>query len=150
MADIAFYHLQRSNLEDALPKLLEHTLKAGKRALVRAGSVERVEALNAILWTHGKDSWLPHGSAKDGYAEDQPIWLTAEEDNPNAATFVFLTDGIEATDVDQFERCFDLFDGNDETSVTAARDRWKIHKEAGHDLHYWQQDENGRWVEKST
>ena len=150
MTDISFYHLQRSNLEDALPKLLELTLKAGKRALVRAGSAERVEALNAILWTHDKDSWLPHGTSKEGHAEDQPIWLTTESDNPNEASFVFLTDGVEAQDMATFERCFDLFDGNDDASVTAARDRWKTLKEAGHDLHYWQQDENGKWVEKNS
>ena len=149
MTDIAFYHLQRSNLEDALPKLLERTLAAGKRALVRAGSTERVEALNAILWTHGKDSWLPHGSAKDGYAEDQPIWLSTDNDNPNGASFIFLTDNIVATDLDQFERCFDLFDGNDDASITAARTRWKELSEAGHELHYWQQNEQGRWVEKA-
>ena len=149
MTDIAFYHLQRSNLEDALPKLLERTLAAGKRALVRAGSTERVEALNAILWTHGKDSWLPHGSAKDSYAEDQPIWLTTDNDNPNGASFIFLTDNIVATDLDQFERCFDLFDGNDDASITAARTRWKELSEAGHELHYWQQNEQGKWVEKA-
>ena len=149
MTDIAFYHLQRSNLEDALPKLLERTLAAGKRALVRAGSTERVEALNAILWTHGKDSWLPHGSAKDGCAENQPIWLTTDNDNPNAASFIFLTDNIVATDLDQFERCFDLFDGNDDASITAARTRWKELSEAGHELHYWQQNEQGKWVEKA-
>ena len=149
MTDIAFYHLQRSNLEDALPKLLERTLAAGKRALVRAGSTELVEALNAILWTQGKDSWLPHGSAKDGYAEDQPIWLTTDNDNPNGASFIFLTDNIVATDLDQFERCFDLFDGNDDASVTAARTRWKELSEAGHELRYWQQNEQGKWVEKT-
>tara|TARA_B100000315_G_scaffold254609_1_gene296045 strand:+ start:4874 stop:5329 length:456 start_codon:yes stop_codon:yes gene_type:complete len=150
MTDIAFYHLQKTNLEDALPKLLERTLAAGKRALVRSGSSERVEALNAILWTHGKDSWLPHGSVKDGHAEDQPIWLTTDNDNPNGASFVFLTDNIEATDLDQFERCFDLFDGNDEASVTAARTRWKELSDAGHELHYWQQNEQGKWVEKAS
>ncbi|MED5396188.1 MAG: DNA polymerase III subunit chi, partial [Pseudomonadota bacterium] len=42
MTEIAFYHLERSPLERALPKLLEKTLEAGKRALVVVGSVERV------------------------------------------------------------------------------------------------------------
>ena len=149
MTDVSFYHLQRSNLEDALPKLLELTLKAGKRALIRTGSAERAEALNAFLWTYDNESWLPHGAAKEGHAEDQPIWLTADNDNPNSAAFIFLTDGVEASDVNGFERCFDLFDGNDDNSVAAARDRWKQLKEAGHELHYWQQDENGKWVEKA-
>mgnify|MGYP006451440781 CR=1 FL=1 len=150
MTDIAFYHLQQSSLEDALPKLLELTLKTGKRALVRASSADRVAALDAALWTQENDSWLQHGTEKEGHAEDQPIWLTTENDNPNKAAFVFLTDGSAAEDMTSFERCFDLFNGNDETSVAAARDRWKALKEAGHDLHYWQQNEYGKWKEKGT
>ena len=42
-----------------------------------AGSDERVESLNAQLWTYKERGFLPHGSAKDGFAEDQPGWLTA-------------------------------------------------------------------------
>ena len=66
MTEVAFYHLQQSPLEAALPKLLEKTLAAGHRAVVMAAAVERVEALNTLLWTYHPDSWLPHGSARDG------------------------------------------------------------------------------------
>ena len=148
MTDIAFYHLQRSPLERALPKLLEKTLAAGKRALVVTGSGPRVEALNALLWTYDQGAWLPHGCARDGHAEDQPIWITDGEDNPNNATFLFLTDGC-AGPVADFERCFDMFDGNDAQSVAAARERWKTWKEEGHALAYWQQTETGGWAQKA-
>ncbi len=148
MTDIAFYHLQRSPLERALPKLLEKTLQAGKRALVVTGSGARVEALNALLWTYDQDAWLPHGSARDGHAEDQPIWITDGDDNPNGATFLFLTDGCSGP-VAEFERCFDMFDGNDAQSVAAARERWKKWKEDGHTLAYWQQTETGGWAQKA-
>lgn len=148
MSEIGFYHLQKSPLERVLPKLLEKTLEAGKRAVVAAGSVERVEALNALLWTYGGGSWLPHGSARDGNAEDQPVWLTAGDDNPNGATFLFLTDGRDGPVAD-FERCFELFDGNDEAAVQAARERWKAYKEAGHTLTYWQQTDAGGWEKKA-
>jgi DNA polymerase-3 subunit chi len=149
MTDIAFYHLLRSPLEAVLPKLLEKTREADKRAVVMAGSEARVEALNALLWAYDQDSWLPHGSAKDGNAEDQPIWLTEKDENPNAAQFLFLTDGVAAGDPSTYERCFDLFDGRDEEAVAAARERWRILKEAGHALTYWQQNEQGRWEEKA-
>ena len=149
MTQIAFYHLQRSPLEAVLPRLLEKTLEAEKRALVLAASEARIEALNALLWTYNPNSWLPHGSAKDGYAEDQPVWLTTDEENPNGAQFLFLTDGMAAGDPGAFERCFDLFDGNDDAAVVAARGRWKALKEAGHELTYWQQNEQGKWEEKA-
>ena len=149
MTDIAFYHLQRSPLEQALPRLLEKTLAVGKRAVVLAGSEERVEALAMTLWTYHQDSWLPHGTAKDGEAEHQPIWLSARDENPNGATFLFLTDGMDTGTIDAFERCFDLFDGNDEAALAAARQRWKTRKESGHAVTYWQQTERGGWEQKA-
>ena len=119
------------------------------RAVVRAGSEDRLEALNSELWTGDPGGWLPHGSAKDGHAEEQPIWLTVGLDNPNGATFLFLTDGAVAGPLDWVERCFDLFDGNNDTALQAARARWKTLKEAGHDLTYWQQSDAGKWEERA-
>ena len=145
MTDINFYHLTARPLEWALPKLLERTLAAGKRAVVMAGSEERVSALNAHLWTYEERAWLPHGAADDGHAAAQPIWLTVLPENPNNATFLFLTDGARHDMVADFERVFELFDGRDDIAVRTARDRWKIYKENGHNLSYWRQDENGRW-----
>ncbi len=149
MTDVAFYHLERSGLDAALPKLLEKTLAAGKRALVLSGSEARVEALNVMLWSYDQDAWLPHGAAKDGDAEEQPVWLSTKDENPNGAQFLFLTDGAESASVEGFERCFDLFDGNDPDMVTAARARWKKCKDAGHTLTYWQQGANGGWEKKA-
>ena len=73
MTEIAFYHLGKSPLEQVLPKLLEKTLGAGKRALVLAGSEQRVEALAGLLWTYEQGSWLPPGTAQDGSPADQPV-----------------------------------------------------------------------------
>lgn len=149
MTDIAFYHLQRSPLEQVLPRLLEKTLAAGKRAVVLAGSEDRVEALAMVLWTYHPDSWLPHGTAKDGQPERQPVWLSPHDENPNGATFLFLTDGMDTENIGGFERCFDLFDGNDDEALAAARERWKTRKEAGHAVTYWQQTERGGWEQKA-
>lgn len=149
MAEIAFYHLQDTSLEDILPVLLKKALDLGKRAVVRAPTEERVEFLNALLWTTDPSAWLPHGSKSDDYSDEQPIWLTFDQDNPNGATFLFLTDGTTSGCLDGFERCFDIFDGNDDDAVQAARDRWATLKKDGHDLTYWQQTKIGKWEEKA-
>ncbi len=149
MTNVAFYQLQRSPLEKVLPKLLEKTLAAGKRALVRTGSAARAEALATTLWTYDPGGWLPHGTVQDGEPENQPIWLTETDDNPNGASFLFLTDGAESDHLDTYERCFDLFDGNDAAAVAAARGRWKSWRTAGHAVTYWQQDEKGAWERKA-
>ncbi len=148
MTDIAFYHLERSTLEQALPKLLEKTLAAGKRALVLAGSDQRVEALNDLMWSYDQDSWVPHGSAKDGNADRQPIWFSVSDENLNSAEFLFLTDGAGTEAVGDFERCFELFDGNNPESVANARVRFKAYKDTGYELSYFQQTASGGWQKK--
>jgi len=76
------------------------------------------------------------------------VWLATEDDNPNEAEFLFLTDGANSAKVSEFERCFELFDGRDADAVVAARARWKEYTDAGHDLTYWRQSGNGRWEKK--
>lgn len=149
MTEIRFYHLQRIPLERALPQLLEKTLERGWRAVVLAGSEERAHALDGQLWTYGKDSFLPHGGHKDGYADLQPIWLTHVDENPNGATVLFMVDGAESGQIGQFDLCCDMFDGRDEAAVEQARKRWSRCKEAGHKLTYWQQGDGGGWEIKA-
>lgn len=148
MAEIGFYHLLSTPLERALPRLLERARGQGHRIILRAASAERVEHLNALLWTYDDAGFLPHGSARDGNPAEQPIWLTERQENPNGATILFLVDGVEADDLDAFSRGIDMFDGNDEAAVEAARARWRRAKEAGHALTYWQQTEKG-WEKKA-
>lgn len=144
MTEVLFYRLQRHRLEEVLPDLLEKTLKRGWRAVVVAGSTERVEALNAHLWTWRRESFLPHGSKTDGFAADQPIWLTDGDDNPNGAQVAFLVDGTELPiSAGPYQRVCDLFDGNDQAAVQAARERWSRLKSAGHSLSYYRQGEGG-------
>jgi len=149
MTEIGFYHLQRSTLEQALPRLLEKVLETGGRAVVKASSDERVEALAAHLWTYDDRSFLPHGSEADGFAEEQPIWLTKQDENPNNAGFLILTDGASSERVGDYDRCLELFDGNDSAAVAAARARWTAYKAAGHGVTYYQQNPGGGW-EKRT
>ncbi len=75
-----------------LQRLLERVLERGKRAVVVAASDERVAYLNTFLWTYAQRSFLPHGAADDGFAEDQPIYLTSAEENPGNATVLLLLD----------------------------------------------------------
>ncbi len=138
--------MTRSRLENVLPRLLEKTIETGKRAVVMAGSEERVAALDALLWTYRQDSWLPHGTAIKDEPDEQPVWITSSDENPNGSRFVFLVDGAASDNLDNFERCFELFDGNDQVSLANARRRWKEYKQAGHSLTYWQQTANG-WQE---
>jgi DNA polymerase-3 subunit chi len=131
-----------------LPALLEKARERGHRILVLAGSPERVKALDSLLWTYRPESFLAHGSAQTGMAEDQPIWLTHLSERPNDADLLVLVDGAEA-DPAPYAMCCEMFDGLDETAVAAARTRWTRYKAEGHALTYWQQGERGGWEKKA-
>ena len=66
-----------------LPRLLEKILKSESRAVVQTMSYERVEMISNFLWTHDPDSFIPHGTRSEGNFQYQPVWITAEEENPN-------------------------------------------------------------------
>ena len=148
MAQVGFYHLTRTGLIDALPKLLGRTLESGQRAVVVAPTASMVEQLNKALWEVADPIWLPHGTAAEGDADLQPVWLATEDTAPNGARYLFVVGGADSARLGDYDRVFDLFDGNDEAAVAAARIRWKAAKDAGHDMTYWQQGPRG-WERKA-
>ena len=150
MTEFLFYHLQRQPLERVLPTLLEKSLERGWRVVVQASSEERVEALDAQLWTYRDESFLPHGTWRETNANEQPILLTLGDDNPNHADVRFLIDGAPVpADVATYQRVVLLFDGEDPDAVEAARARWSEAKSQGLEATYWQCDDQGRWQRKA-
>jgi DNA polymerase-3 subunit chi len=146
MTEILFYHLQRQPLEKVLPQLLEKSLERGWRVVVQTSSHERVDALDAHLWTYRDDNFLAHGTYRESEAAMQPVLLTVSDDNPNGAHVRFLIDGAPVpADAEAYQRIVLIFDGEDEEAVGAARARWTEAKAKGFEVTYWQADENGRW-----
>ncbi len=147
--EVLFYHLERQPLERVLPSLIEKTLERGWRAVVQAGSEERVEALDTLLWTYRDDSFLPHGTKREGNAAQQPVYLTAHDENPNASRVLFLVDGAETGVMQSYARVVYLFDGADAAAVAKAREQWRSAIAAGCAATYWQQSAEGRWLKKT-
>jgi DNA polymerase III subunit chi len=146
MTEILFYHLKGQTPEQVLPALLQKSLDRGWHVVVQGVSEERIEALDAHLWTWRDDSFLPHGTWRDAEAAQQPIILTLKEDNPNAAVVRFLIEGATMpTDVRAYQRVVLLFDGEDPDALETARARWSEVKSAGFEVTYWQADEKGIW-----
>lgn len=150
MTVVQFYHLTSTPLERALPKLLEKAYGSGLRALVVAESNERIAQLNQLLWTYNPDSFLPHGSDHDGHAEEQPIYLSTQQDAPNGAQMMVIINAATAQQPERFERIADMFDGSDAAALEAARRRWKHYREAGLAPTYMQQKEHGGWEQKTA
>jgi DNA polymerase III subunit chi len=150
MTEVLFYQLQRQPIDKVLPILLEKSLERGWRVAVQSSSEERIEALDALLWTYRDDSFLPHGTYKENSAVDQPILLTVKGDNPNRAAVRFLIDGSPMpTDAAGYDRIVLLFDGEDPDALEDARRHWRDAKGVGLNVTYWQADERGRWQRKA-
>jgi DNA polymerase-3 subunit chi len=154
VTEVLFYHLERRALEDVLPGLLERTRERGWKALVRLGSAERMAAIDTHLWTYNDRGFLAHGTADDGHAGRQPIYLTTEDENPNNADVLFLAGGADAGDwtvpaIKARARVVLLFDGRDAEALAAARGHWKLAKDAGHDVTYWKESTSGKFEKQA-
>ena len=146
MTEVLFYHLKGQTPEQVLPSLLLKSLDRGWRAVVQGTTEERMEALDAHLWTWRDDSFLPHGMWRDPGAGEHPILLTVDEKNPNQAAIRFLVEGADMpADAAAYERVVLIFDGDDSEAVQAARAHWSKAKSAGLEVTYWQPDEMGVW-----
>ena len=149
--EVWFYHLQRQPLEAVLPTLVERTLARGWKAVIQTVTPERLAALDDLLWTYSDGAFVAHGSARDGDATLHPVWLTTENDNPNAASVRFFVEGADAPaalanpEAAPSERAMILFDGRDDDALNIARMQFRALRDQGHALSYWKQNDEGRW-----
>jgi len=147
MTEVRFYHMERSTLESALPALLNKAVTQGN-VTVQSTTSQNVEKLNTHLWAYDPNSFLPHGSSKDGHEQEQPIWLTDSQENPNGSDILILTHGATNENIKDYKLCCEMLNGNDQEAVAQARQRWKEYKDKGFDITYWQQGQNG-WEKKA-
>lgn len=149
MAEVLFYHLTVSSLDEALPGLLEKTVQRGWRAVVQASSPERRDALDQLLWTYRDDSFLAHGLDTEAHAAEQPVLLSLTNANVNSANVRFVVEGAPPPDFSGYARGVIMFDGHDDQQLSAARGQWRSLKEAGHAVTYWRQSDDGRWMQQA-
>ena len=149
MAEFWFFHLDKQPLEHVLPRIVTSSLARRWRMVIETALPDRVAKLSELLWASEDVAFLPHGFEGEPLAEHQPVWLTANAENPNNAQVRVLLDGAKPTDITNLTRAVLVFDGNDPQAIEAARAEWKIQKAAGHDICYWKQDESGKWVNQA-
>lgn len=152
MTETLFYHLERRSLEEVLPGLVEKSLQRGWRAAIKTDSSERSDALDTLLWTYDDQSFLPHAQLGDGNAAGQPVLITVEDGNPNAAQIFFFVGGAMPSDwsgLNDLARVVLLFDGRDENALAGARAAWKEAKTSGHDVTYWKESPSGKFEKQN-
>lgn len=150
MSEVLFYHLERRTLDDVLPGLVEKTLERGWRALIRAESADRAQAIDSLLWSYSEESFLPHAQLGDGEPSRQPVLITVEDANANNANVLFLVGGAASpgwndAGTKTLSRIVVMFDGRDTKAVDGARTAWRAAKEASHEVTYWKESATGKW-----
>ena len=150
MTRVDFYHLTKAPLEQVLPKLCEKAHSTKKKIKILLGTDERVDFINSLLWSYSDDSFLPHGSKKDGFIEKQPIFISSNAQNENNAEILILADGaqLSVNEIKNYDRVLNIFDGNDNEALDKSRQYWKEIKSLDFELHYWQQKDNGSFEQK--
>jgi DNA polymerase-3 subunit chi len=149
MTQINFYHLTKLPTGKALPKLLEKVISSEKRVLVQVANDEKLDQLNKEMWTYTTKFFLPHGASGDGFEDEQPIYLTTTNKNANGATILAMVENATAPNLNDFEKCIYMFDGNENEQLQIARKHWSEFKSGGHELTYWQQTASGGWEAKA-
>ncbi len=149
MTEVRFYHLTKKTLEQALPDLLSRVLDLGRKAVIKVSDEESVQIMSKHLWVCRRNGFFPHGIEGDAHPDYDPLWLTAKDENPIDASTLILTMGTGSSSINDYEIVCEMLNGHNDNEVQAARARWKIYKEQGLDLTYWQQSESGAWEKKA-
>ena len=149
MGTAMFYHLTRSTAEDTVTSLLGRAVGMGWRIMIRGRDTARLDRLDAHLWLHPENGFLPHGRA--GGADDaaQPV-LLGDGAITNNATAMMLLDGADVAldEAQSLTRVWLIFDGTDDAALAAARAQWKTLTDAGIAAQYWS-EETGKWQMKA-
>lgn len=149
MGTAMFYHLTRSTAENTVTSLLDRAVGLGWRVMIRGRDAARLDRLDAHLWLHPENSFLPHGRAGGADDADQPV-LLGDGSITNDASAMMLLDGADVTlaEAQSLTRLWLIFDGEDAAALAAARVQWKTLTDAGIPAQYWS-EETGKWQMKA-
>lgn len=142
-SEISFYRLTTLPIIKAAPKLIEKIYYAKQRLVVIVEDQVMLAAIDNSLWTYSTKHFIAHATCNDPYPEDQPIYITDKLENPNNSTLIMVLGKVE---LDNFkaDKYLYMFDGNDQTQLEFARNKWQKAKDSSN-VTYWQQSENGAW-----
>jgi DNA polymerase III subunit chi len=149
MGIVMFYQLVQSSAEQTARVLMSRAMGQGWRIMIRGTVPATLDRLDARLWMHPEDSFLPHGREGGPHDGRQPV-LIGTGAVTNGAKGLILIDGAEVSEKEarSLERVWVLFDGSDAGRLSFARGQWKRLTDLGLTAQYWSED-SGKWEKKA-
>lgn len=148
MSEVFFYHLTKTTLEIALPKILERALSEKWSIEIRTSANTNLDEISNAIWRGPEESFLPHCLEDHEDLQDYPIVLCKSplKDWRDCLIVVDQAD-LKENEVKNYKRICLIFDAKIEAELSKARKSWKKLSEEGINTAYWAEDK-GRWVKK--
>ena len=148
MSEVFFYHLTKTTLEIALPKILERALSEKWSIEIRTSANTNLDEISNAIWRGPEESFLPHCLEDHEDLQDYPIVLCKSplKDWRDCLIIVGQAD-LKENEVKNYKRICLIFDAKMEVELSRARKSWKKLSEEGINTAYWAEDK-GRWVKK--
>ena len=148
MSEVFFYHLTKTTLEIALPKILERALSEKWSIEIRTSANTNLDEISNAIWRGPEESFLPHCLEDHEDLQDYPIVLCKSplKDWRDCLIVVGQAD-LKENEVKNYKRICLIFDAKIEVELSKARKSWKKFSEEGINTIYWAEDK-GRWVKK--
>ena len=148
MSEVFFYHLTKTTLEIALPKILERALSEKWSIEIRTSANTNLDEISNAIWRGPEESFLPHCLEDHEDLQDYPIVLCKSplKDWRDCLIVVDQAD-LKENEVKNYKRVCLIFDAKIEVELSKARKSWKKLSEEGIKTTYWSEDK-GRWVKK--
>ena len=148
MSEVFFYHLTKTTLEIALPKILERALSEKWSIEIRTSANTNLDEISNAIWRGPDESFLPHCLEDHEDLQDYPIVLCKSplKDWRDCLIVVDQAD-LKENEVKNYKRICLIFDAKIEVELSKARKSWKKLSEEGINTAYWAEDK-GRWVKK--
>ena len=148
MSEVFFYHLTKTTLEIALPKILERALSEKWSIEIRTSANTNLDEISNAIWRGPEESFLPHCLEDHEDLQDYPIVLCKSPLKEWRDCLIVVDQGdLKENEVKNYKRVCLIFDAKIEVELSKARKSWKKLSEEGIKTVYWA-EENGRWVKK--
>ncbi|MDR3179655.1 MAG: DNA polymerase III subunit chi [Holosporaceae bacterium] len=128
--------------------LLEKVYHSGKRCICFSPLEERIKVVDKALWTFSTNAFIPHGDKKLGFCDQQPIYFTHIQENPNKATVLMMLDSF---DYDSWKNDFEKIifvtgsEFQDKTQLAVLDELQSDLKKNLKNVKYWKHSPKG-WI----